>query len=509
MFVRKKRNKSGSVSIQIVDKSDGYRVVETVGSSKEQAEIDLFFRKAQHAIRTCGGKQNELFSFKMPEESVVRRFLGELSNGQIRVIGPELIFGTLFDRLGFGAIPEPLFRHIVIARLAHPVSKVKTVDYLYRYQGITVEVNGIYRFLDKLNDAYKDAVERLAFEYSRGVLGHISVVFYDMTTLYFEAEDEDDFRKVGFSKDGKFQHPQIMLGLLVGERGYPIGYDIFEGNVFEGHTLLPTLDKIRQKYGLGRPVVVADAGLLSRDNLKLLAAEGYSFILGARIKNESDADKEKILGQAKRIKDQQGFDLQKADGSRLIVTYSEQRRKKDAYGRERGLVRLRQKIKSGTLSKEHINNRGYNKFLTLKGSIEVSIDEDKVKRDSLWDGLKGYITNTDLSVEKVIENYRQLWRIEKAFRISKTDLRIRPVYHYRRKRIEAHICIAFVAYTIYKELERLLEQGQAGFSPQRAAELTHTMYALDHQPTDGSNTERVILKMDPDQQVLYNIVQKG
>lgn len=509
MFVRKKRNKSGTVSVQIVDKSNGYRVVETIGSSREQKKIDFFVRKAQHTIRTCNGKQGELFSFKTPEEAIVRHFLGELSNKQVRVVGPELVFGTLFDRLGFGAIPEQLFRHIVIARLAHPVSKVKTVDYLYRYQGITVDVNGIYRFLDKLNDAYKDAVERLTFEYSRGVLGHISVVFYDMTTLYFEAEDEDDLRKIGFSKDGKFQHPQIMLGLLVGEKGYPIGYDIFEGNVFEGHTLLPTLDKIRRKFELGRPVVVADAGLLSRDNLKLLAAEGYSFILGARIKNESDTGKAKILERAKRIKDQQGFDLKKADGSRLIVTYSEQRRKKDAYGRERGLVRLRQKIKSGTLSKEHINNRGYNKFLTLKGSIEVSIDEVKVARDSLWDGLKGYITNTDLSVEKVTENYRQLWRIEKAFRISKTDLRIRPVYHYRRKRIEAHICIAFVAYTIYKELERLLEQAQAGFSPKRAAELTHTMYGLDHQPTDGSNAERIILKMDPDQQLLYKIVKKG
>ncbi len=452
MFVRKKRNKSGSVSVQIIDKSDGYRVFRTVGASNEQNKISLLVQKAWNIIRTCDGKQDELFLFQTSEEAAVKRFLGQLSNQQVRVVGPELIFGTLFDRLGFGSIPEALFRHIVIARLAHPVSKLKTVDYLYRYQGVVVDADSIYRFLDRLNDKHKEAVERLAFEYSRGVLGHISVVFYDMTTLYFEAEDEDDLRKVGFSKDGKFQHPQIMLGLLIGEQGYPIGYDIFEGNVFEGHTLLPTLDKIRQKYGLGRPVVVADAGLLSRDNLKLLAAEGYTFILGARIKNESDASKEKILEQAKRINDQQGFDLQRADGSRLIVTYSEQRRKKDAYGRERGLVRLRQKIKSGKLSKEHINNRGYNKFLTLKGNIEVSIDEIKAERDSLWDGLKGYITNTDLSVEKVVENYRQLWRIEKAFRISKTDLRIRPVYHYRRKRIEAHICIAFVAYTIIRNL---------------------------------------------------------
>lgn len=134
MFVRKKRNKSGSISVQIVDKSDDYRVVKTVGSSKNPDEINFFVRKAQHAIRAYGGKQSELFSFKTPEEAVVRRFLGELSNEQIRVIGPELVFGTLFDRLGFGSIPEPLFRHIVIGRLAHPVSKVKTVDYLYRYQ---------------------------------------------------------------------------------------------------------------------------------------------------------------------------------------------------------------------------------------------------------------------------------------------------------------------------------------------------------------------------------------
>lgn len=508
MFVRQKKNKSGSVSVQIVDKSDGYRVLKTVGSSQDQERIDFLVKRARHIIRTCDGKQGELFSFQTPEEVVVQRFLGQLSNEQVRVIGPELIFGTLFDRLGFGAIPEGLFRHIVIARLAHPVSKVKTVDYLYRYQGISVEVDSIYRFLDKLNDKYKEMVERLAFEYSRSILGTISVVFYDMTTLYFEAEDEDDLRKIGFSKDGKFQHPQIMLGLFVGEQGYPIGYDIFEGNVFEGHTLLPTLEKIRHKYGLGRPVVVADAALLSRDNLRHLTDEGYSFIIGARIKNEPADIKQNIFAQAKQIRDQQGFVVKKIDGTRMVVTYSVQRRKKDAYARERGLAKLRQKIKSGTLTKENINNKGYNKFLTLKGSVEVYINEDKVKEDCLWDGLKGYITNTELSVERIVENYRQLWQIEKAFRISKTDLKIRPVYHYRKRRIEAHICVSFVAYTIYKELERLLEKYHAGFSAKRAAELTHTMYALEHQLPNSFGTEKVILKMDTEQQILYDIVQQ-
>lgn len=506
MFIRRKQNKSGSTSVQIIDKSAGYKVIETVGSSKNEAEIDQFIRKARHIIHTNKGKQ-AVFSFETKTDKTLRYFLQQLSNGQIRVIGPELILGVIFDRLGFGIIKEDLFRHIVVARLAYPASKIKTIDYLYRYQGISIEKDVIYRFLDKLNARYKDTVERIAFEYSKNILGAISVVFYDMTTLYFESEDEDDLRKIGFSKDGKFQNPQIMLGLLVGENGYPVGYDIFEGNIFEGHTLLPVLEKIRRKYGFDNPVVVADAALLSGENIKYLADKGYRFIIGARIKNEPIAVKQQILAQAQNITtDQQGFDIKRPDGTRLIVTYSKRRHKKDSYNRERGLVKLCQRIKSGRLTKNGINHRGYNKFLSLSGNIEVTIDQEKVKEDTLWDGLKGYITNTALPVDKIAENYRHLWQIEKAFRISKTDLRIRPVYHYRKKRIEAHICIAFVAYTIYKELERVLYQKKIAFSPKRAIELMHTMYALEYQLPDAAQMEKVILKMDTEQKELYDAI---
>jgi transposase len=270
-----------------------------------------------------------------------------------------------------------------------------------------------------------------------------------------------------------------MLGLLVGQDGYPIGYDIFEGNVFEGKTLLPTLEKIREKFNFANPVVVADAALLSKQNIKDLREKKYQFIIGGRIKNESADIKREILENAAKIKEQEAISINKTDGTRLIVSYSDSRRKKDAYNRDRGLNKLRQRIQSGKLKKEHINNRGYNKFLTLTGSIVVGIDETKIKDDILWDGLKGYVTNTELSALDVIRNYRHLWQIEKAFRISKTDLRIRPIHHYRRKRIEAHICIAFVAYTIYKELERLLNMHAAGFSPTRAVELTHNMYEIE------------------------------
>ncbi len=505
MFIRKKKNKSGTVSVQIIDKTAGYKVVKTIGSSINSDKISQFVKKARQFIYTNQGNQ-AVFSFETRTNQAIKQFLRQLSNGQIRVIGPELILGTLFDRIGFNVIKEELFRHIVVARLAYPVSKLKTVDYLYRYQGINVDIDSVYRFLDALNDRYKDTVERIAFEYSKNILGSIVVVFYDMTTLYFESEDEDDLRKIGFSKDGKFQNPQIMLGLLVGENGYPIGYDIFEGNTFEGHTLLPVIEKMCQKYGFGKPIVVADAALLSKDNIEYLTAEGYQFIIGARIKNESDVIKQQILTKAKNAASQEGFDITRSDGARLIVTYSEQRYKKDAHNRERGLVKLKQRIKSGRLTKDSINNRGYNKFLTLNGNIEVTINKEKIKEDSLWDGLKGFITNTKLPIEKVVTNYRHLWQIEKAFRISKTDLKIRPVYHYRRKRIEAHICIAFVAYTIYKELERLLSQKKITFSPKRAIELTHTMYSLEYQLSDEDQTEKTILKMDIEQKELYNAV---
>jgi len=505
MFIRKKKNKSGTVSVQIIDKSAGYKVVKTIGSSNDGDKISRFVKKARHFIHTNQGNQ-AVFSFETKTNRVIKQFLQQLSNGQIRVIGPELILGTLFDRLGFNIIKDSLFRNIVVARLAYPLSKLKTVDYLYRYQGIDVDIDKIYRFLDALNDRYKETVERIAFEYSKNVLGFITIVFYDMTTLYFESEDEDDLRKIGFSKDGKFQNPQIMLGLLVGENGYPIGYDIFEGNTFEGYTLLPVIEKMCQKYGFSKPIVVADAALLSKDNIKRLINEGYQFIIGARIKNESGALKRQILAKAKDMAGQEGFDITRPDGTRLIVTYSERRYKKDSYNRDRGLFKLRQRIKSGRLTKDSINNRGYNKFLTLSGNIEVTIDEEKIKEDSLWDGLKGFITNTALPIEKVVTNYRHLWQIEKAFRISKTDLKIRPIYHYRKKRIKAHICIAFVAYTIYKELERLLSQKKITFSPKRAIELTHTMYSLEYQLPDEDQTEKTILKMDIEQKELYEAV---
>ncbi|PLX07764.1 MAG: transposase [Marinilabiliales bacterium] len=221
------------------------------------------------------------------DEAIIQAF-DKLNNSSIRTVGPELVFGRIYDSIGFSQVQEELFRHLVISRLAFPSSKLKTCEYLYRYQGIHISIDSVYRFLDKLNDTLKSQVEQIAFAHTLKILeNNISVVFYDMTTLYFDASDEDDLRKTGFSKDGKHHKPQIFIGLLVGMGGYAIGYDIFEGNIYEGHTLIPFIEQIRKKFNLNMPIVVADAGLLSKDNIKALEDNGYEYILGGRIKNES------------------------------------------------------------------------------------------------------------------------------------------------------------------------------------------------------------------------------
>jgi len=466
MFVRKLKNRSGSFCVQVIAKYAGkYKVIKTFGSTKNADQLEQLLLLAKQYVSNPNN-QLPLFSTLSKEDLAVKNAFEHLSNFNIRTVGPELIFGKLFDAIGFQTVAcGELLRHLVIARLSYPLSKLKTVNYLYRYQGLKLSEDTIYRFMDKLNNTYKKQIEEITYLHTRKLLGgKIVVVFYDMTTLYFEAEDEDDLRKIGFSKDGKFQQPQIMIGLLVGKEGLPIGYDIFAGNKFEGHTLLPVLKKVEKKYHIGKPIVVADSALLSKKNIEDLVKAGYQYILGARIKNEAEEIKDAILTEAKTLYENEALKIIKSDGIKLIITYSRKRSRKDAHNRETGIKKLKDRLRSGKLTKEHITNRGYNKFLTLDGEISVAIDEDKIKKDKEWDGLKGYATNTKMSPEKVVEYYNHLWQIEQAFRISKTDLRIRPIFHRLQKRIEAHICIAFVAYAIIKELERLLRKGKTGLS---------------------------------------------
>ena len=504
MFVRKKKNQSGSVSIQIIDKSYGnYKVIKTVGSSKDKDDIEKLYREAIEEIPRLFN-QLTLSLFEQENEQP-GHFVEDLSNDDIRVIGLELIFGRIFDRIGFNQIPEELFRDLVISRITHPGSKLKVVEYLQENKGQNISVYSIYRYMDKISTRYKYLVEQISFNHTKRLLENkISIVFYDMTTIYFESSEEDDLRIRGFSKDGKHHLPQIYLGLLVGINGYPIGYDIFEGNTFEGHTLIPVLEHFQERFELSKPVVIADAGLLSKENIARLEEKGYQYILGAKPKNETDALKKQITDLG--LTNEQTVELVRSDTSRLIISYSSKRAKKDVANRERGLKRLEKNLKAGKLTKSQINNRGYNKYLRLIGEIAISIDYDKFQANCKWDGLKGYITNTDLSHKDVINNYNQLWHIEKAFRISKTDLKIRPVYHRLPNRIATHICISFVAYTIYKEMERLLYLKAPDISIKKAIEVTNKMYEVVIKKPDNS-IKIIKLKRNQIQQRIISIIK--
>lgn len=472
MFVRKKPNKSGLVSVQVIDKSQGkYKVVKTIGSSMDSFEIERLVSEGKRYAQKMMGLQEIDFTDHR------RMFSDVLSSiTSHKLVGIQYVLGRIFDDIGFNQITEELFKDLVLYRLVYPKSKLKTTEYLYRYEQKSYSEDSIYRFMDKLHSRYKEDVQKISFNHTLKVLdGSIHAVFYDVTTIYFEIEKEDEIRKPGFSKDGKHKHPQIVLGLLVSKDAYPLAYDIFEGNKYEGDTFLPILEGFRKKYNFEKLTVVADAGLLSNKNVQDLIEKGYEFILGARIKDEKESVKKEILGLDFEKESSRAI---KKDGLTLIITYSEDRAKKDKYNREKGVKRLEKQLKSGKLTKSSINNKGYNKFLKMAGEVALELDQEKIDKDANWDGLKGYLTNSKMTKEEVLENYRHLWQIEKAFRVAKNELKIRPIFHHKRKRIEAHIRLNFTAYKVYKELDRILKTKNSVLSPEKVIEIIQNIHEL-------------------------------
>jgi len=448
----------------------------TIGCSSIQEEIERFHQQAEY--------EKERFYGPTLFDPIPTKDLKNVTNDCIRVIGPDVVFGELYNRIGFNIIREPLLKAMAISRLTHAGSKLKLSEYLNVTGRDSLSVYSIYQFLDKISNKYKSQIEQLSFAYTKRVLnGDIGIVFYDMTTIYFESSQPDELRIPGFSKEGKHHLPQIYLGLLIGCNGYPIGYDIFEGNIFEGHTLIPILERFEQQFSIGHPIVVADAGLLSKSNIEELTIREYKFIWGARVKNESaqiiKAIEEYNWTNGKMV------EYTKPDGCRLIIEYTESRAKKDEFNRGRGLKKLEKQVNAGKLTKSNLNNRGYNKYLKMDGDISISIDYQKYLNDKKWDGIKGYITNTGLERDAVVSRYRELWQIERVFRISKPDLQIRPIYHRRIDRIESHICISFMSYLMYKELERLLINKNLNISVAKAIEQINKIYEIIIPTADG------------------------
>lgn len=518
MFVRKKKNNSGSTSIQVIAKTrkGTNKLIKTIGCSTDDDEIDRLYKDG---LKFINGPS--LFDASYDEALHYDNIFSNISQNQLRLVGPEYIFGSLFDKIGYDQVktskPE-LFRALVVTRLYRPASKYRTSEYLSRFMHKYYSSDVIYKYLDELcakkehpllesEEDVKWQVEQVSFEHTKRVVGgEVTVVFYDTTTMYFESR-EDDIRIPGYSKDGKHTNPQIVFGLLVGTGGNPIGYEIHKGNQYEGTTLIPIIKKLQKRFNLPKPIVIADAGLLNKANLNSLETEGYKYILGGRIKSLPNKDKQTVLSLGLKSNE---VEVVKLGKRKLIVSMSDKRAIKDAKERDKGLKRLEKRFQSGTLTKSSLNNRGYNRYLSLSGETTVQIDLSKIEEDKRFDGLKGYITNSDLDKHAIIENYRYLFMIERAFRFSKTDLDVRPMYHRLINRIEAHICICFVAYTIMLELERTLSKANSAITLHRAMFLAESIYEIAYVNPYNKRQMSVLLKTEHDKEVteLLKLVEK-
>lgn len=502
--VRKKKNASGSVSVQILDRTNrGYKVVETIGYSSSDEEIEQFYEKALQRINELS--QN-LFANNISQsnkKTLLKELLSNLTTQNFIPIGDELIFGKLFNNIGCNNLFKDLdtknirnkedknflFKSLVISRLLYPGSKLELINYLGHFKNIDITTDKIYRFLDALyQDEIKSKIESCVFEHTKSIMNNeIILTFYDVTTLYFESESEDDLRRIGFSKEGKIARPQIQLGLFTTLEGYPLSFEVYEGNKYEGHTLIDILKKFQDKFKLeNKPIVVADRGMLNNANIAYLEENNYKYILAAKTKSISNDLKQEISnltfiddGTIHTLKFNKDISYkEKIDditivksinvNQRLVLSYSSQRAKKDKYNRTKALQRLEQKIKtSKNITKKDLKLSYYAKYLNINDNtcdITFNINNQKIIEDEKLDGIKGFITNNfNLTANEIIEHYNNQYDVERAFRISKTDLKIRPIYHRLETRIKAHILISFVSYAIYKEFERKLKLNNIKF----------------------------------------------
>lgn len=466
MFIRKRHNKSGSVSIQIIVKKVGkFKVVKHIGTAKpDSVELEylLSYAKKLKTRLELNGQLTLTGLLTKKQHSELADFVSRFFTPNVHKVGFFEVFGLIYDQLNFASvIPNPLFRDLVIARIAKPTSKLSTHRWLNKYTGRNVSKDSIYRLLDKLTPAIKQKVCSHVFKQAYTQPDNlVNLIFFDATTLHFESFTPDDFRKLGFSKVGKHRQPQIVIGLMVADTGLPIGYEVYPGDKFDGHTIRQALKRVQKQYSARRVVFVADSAMLSKHNVNLIQQAGFGYIMAAKIKNLDRKTQAEILNinQYQNNYMELNLKFESQPEYRLIITYSELRARKDQHDRQHQLEKLKQKIsEKQKLTKEQLGQLGKMKYLQIKGKAEVVINYEAVKKDTQWDGLKGYATNmNDLSAGEVVKRYRELWQVEKAFRVAKTDLKIRPIFHYTAKRIKAHLLLVFVSLVVSKALEQRL-----------------------------------------------------
>ena len=509
MFVRVKKSSSRKTSVQLVeghrDPVTGkvkQRVVRHLGYGANEEEVARLKELGEHLkIELTEAIQPSLFGPEAlpsqekedkPQDYKVDDIRKLRSQYQV-MTGVHEVYGRQFDKLGFNNIlsnparkihSQKVLRDIVLARIANPDSKRASVRFLAEQCGVRLNLDSVYNAMDHIDDKVIDRIQGKSLTATQSLFPEkIDVLFYDATTLYFESFTEDELKSKGFSKDHKSQEVQVLLSIFVTQHGIPVGYDLFPGSTYEGHTLITALENLKRRFAIDKVVFVADSGMLQKDNLDLLESNGYEYIVGARIKNMSKAMTEEILSKEGRsplscISDEsvtgKVIDLDK--GKKLVVTHSTKRARKDAHDRDTALAKLKKALRKGKSAKTLLSSSGYKKYMQIEVESKVTVNQSKIDEDKKWDGLHGLVTNiADVNMSAVVSHYRGLWQVEETFRVTKHDLKVRPIYHWTERRIKAHIAICFMALVCIRHMEYRMKLGNNKMSPKRIRDALTTV----------------------------------
>lgn len=342
-------------------------------------------------------------------------------------------------------LPE-LLNDLVAIRIFEPASKLRSLELMEQFFGICHNRKTYYKIAPGCVDLKKTVEQRVVNFAVAHYAFNFDMLFYDVTTLYFETFEEDDLRKNGFSKDNKSQQPQILIALIVSKEGFPVAYEVFSGNTFEGHTIIPVIKAFIDRNGVKDFTVVADAAMISTENVQQLTQNNINYIVGARLGNIPSEVLETI---DKNISREDGKSIRiKTGNGYLVCSYSSIRYRKDKYEMEKQIEKAKQVIAKPSKSKKV-------KFTQTKDQ-GIELNEALIEKTQKLLGIKGYYTNLDTSVaddKTIIERYHELYKIEQAFRISKNDLQTRPIFHFKEQPIKLHILVCFMALAISKHIE--------------------------------------------------------
>jgi len=433
-YIRKVKTKSGATAVQIAHKVSGKLVkLEHLGSAHNPKELETLISLAKKRIMG-----NQIPLFPDPRNKLQIKLKQSYSSLLFHILNNQ------YQQLGFSLLEDLDFANLCIARIVEPTSKLDSLRVLADLGIGTVDRNRLYRCLQRVIDKdYQKTISQLCFDHVTG--DNLNLVLYDVTTLYFEVQKEDGYRKPGLSKERRLE-PQIVIGLLVDRSGFPLGLQSFEGNTAETKTILPVLEDFQRKHHLKKVTVVADAAMLSRTNLEALAANGYHFIVGSRL-TKIPYDLTQFQKQG-LLTDNQIIDTKK-DDYRIIYQYREKRARLDTKNIELQVAKAKRVVNGIAPIKR-------NRFVSLVKERKM-LNQNLIDKAYALAGIKGYVTNLNLSPQEIINAYHQLFQVEASFRMAKSDLKARPVFLHKRDMIEAHLTVVFTSLAISRRIEKLTE----------------------------------------------------